>query len=59
MRIEMKTSDVLSRFKNAPKVAKILNVTKQAVYQWGDLVPEAAAFKLLEIEPSLPHKRVS
>ncbi|WDZ50208.1 Cro/CI family transcriptional regulator [Acinetobacter vivianii] len=55
----MKTADVLTRFKNAPKVAKILNVTKQAVYQWGDLVPEAAAFKLLEIEPSLPHKRVS
>ncbi|RSE33405.1 Cro/CI family transcriptional regulator [Acinetobacter junii] len=59
MRIEMKTKDVLSQFKNAPRVAKILKVTKQAVYQWGELVPEAAAFKLLEIEPSLPHRRIS
>lgn len=58
MRIEMKTSDVLARL-NAPKVARILKITRQAVYQWGELVPEAAAFKLLESEPSLPHKRVS
>lgn len=57
MRIEMKTSDVLARF-NAPKVASILKITRQAVYQWGELVPEAAAFKLLESEPTIPHKRV-
>ncbi|MHA3083761.1 Cro/CI family transcriptional regulator [Acinetobacter sp. ANC 5383] len=57
MRIEMKTSDVLDRF-NAPKIARILKITRQAVYQWGDLVPEAAAFKLLESCPNLPHKRI-
>ncbi|MCH4245965.1 Cro/CI family transcriptional regulator [Acinetobacter gerneri] len=58
MRIEIKTSDVLARF-NAPKIAKILKISRQAVYQWGDLVPEAAAFKLLEQVPELPHKRVA
>ncbi|ELZ1438241.1 Cro/CI family transcriptional regulator [Acinetobacter baumannii] len=58
MRIEMKTSDVLARF-NAPKIAKLLKISRQAVYQWGEYVPEAAAFKLLEQEPSLPVRRVS
>lgn len=58
MRIEMKTSDVLALF-NAPKIAKVLKITRQAVYQWGELVPEAAAFKLLEAEPQIPHKRVA
>ncbi|MCL6176160.1 Cro/CI family transcriptional regulator [Acinetobacter baumannii] len=53
----MKTSDVLARF-NAPKIAKILKISRQAVYQWGEFVPEAAAFKLLEQEPTLPFKRV-
>ncbi|MFU8927528.1 Cro/CI family transcriptional regulator [Acinetobacter puyangensis] len=58
MRIEMKTADVLARF-NAPKIAKVLKITRQAVYQWGELVPEAAAFKLLETEPTLPHRKVA
>ena len=58
MRIEMKKADVLARF-NAPKIAKILKITRQAVYQWGDSVPEAAAFKLAEIEPALPHKKIT
>lgn len=38
---------------------KILKISRQAVYQWGEFVPEAAAFKLLEQEPTLPFKRVS
>ncbi|WP_330848036.1 Cro/CI family transcriptional regulator [Acinetobacter sp. ME22] len=58
MRIEMKTSDVLARF-NAPKIAQILKITRQAVYQWGELVPEASAFKLLESDPKIPHKRIA
>jgi len=58
MRIEMKTSDVLARY-NAPKVAKKLKITRQAVYQWGSLVPEKAAFKLLLDDPRIPHKKVA
>lgn len=58
MRIEMKTSDVLAQF-NAPNIAKTLNITRQAVYQWGEFVPEKSAFKLLALNPSLPHKKVS
>ncbi|MCG2575174.1 Cro/CI family transcriptional regulator [Acinetobacter sp. ME22] len=54
----MKTSDVLARF-NAPKIAQILKITRQAVYQWGELVPEASAFKLLESDPKIPHKRIA
>lgn len=58
MRIEMKTSDVLARL-NAPKVAKTLKITRQAVYQWGDLVPEKSAFKLLITDPNIPHQKVA
>ena len=57
MRIEMKTSDVLARYK-APNVAQKLKITRQAVYQWGLLVPEKAAFKLLIVDPSIPHSKV-
>lgn len=46
MRIEMKTSDVLARF-NAPKIAKLLKISRQAVYQWGEFVPEAAVLNCL------------
>ena len=58
MRIEMKTSDVLARF-NAPKVAKTLKITRQAVYQWGELVPEKSAFNLLITDPNIPHQKVA
>ncbi|MCY1161789.1 hypothetical protein D9M71_18980 [compost metagenome] len=58
MRIEMKTSDVLARY-NAPKVALKLKITRQAVYQWGDFVPEKAAFKLLLVDPKIPHQKVA
>lgn len=58
MQIEMKTSDVLARF-NAPKVAQTLKSTRQAVYQWGELVPEKSAFKLLIMDPSIPHQKVA
>nr|WP_251992246.1 Cro/CI family transcriptional regulator [Acinetobacter sp. ANC 4218] len=54
----MKTSDVLARF-NAPKVAQTLKITRQAVYQWGELVPEKSAFKLLAADPSIPHQKVA
>jgi hypothetical protein len=53
----MKTSDVLARYK-APNVAQKLKITRQAVYQWGLLVPEKAAFKLLIVDPSIPHSKV-
>ncbi len=58
MDIEMKTSDVLARH-NAPKVAETLKITRQAVYQWGDLVPEKSAFKLLLADPQIPHRKVA
>lgn len=58
MRLEVKTTDVLQRM-NAPKVGEMLNITRQAVYQWGEYVPESAAFKLIKFFPDLPHKYVS
>ncbi len=58
MRLEMKTSDVLARQK-AAQIAKKLKITRQAVSQWGEIVPEKSAFKLLELDPSIPHQKVA
>lgn len=58
MKLEIKTKDVLKRM-NAPQIGRTLKITKQAVYQWGDLVPEASAFKLLKVDPNIPHKYVA
>ena len=58
MRLEVKTKDAL-KFMKAPAIGKALKITRQAVYQWGDLVPEASAFKLITIKPEIPHKHVA
>lgn len=58
MRLEVKKVDVLDRMK-APKIGKTLSITRQAVYQWGETIPETAAFKLIKILPDLPHKFVA
>lgn len=58
MRLEVKKTDVLQRM-NAPKVSEVLNITRQAVYQWGETIPESSAFKLIKVFPDLPHKYVS
>lgn len=35
------------------RLAEILNVTAQAIYQWGDLVPERRAIRLKARYPEL------
>lgn len=45
----MKTQDVLDRFGTATAVARELGVSKQAVSQWGELVPPASAALLEKI----------
>ena len=52
--IEMKTIDALS-YLNAPKIAKHLNISRQAIYQWGYLVPEKSALLLAKKFPEIPH----
>ncbi|MCS6114488.1 Cro/CI family transcriptional regulator [Shewanella baltica] len=42
----MKTKDAISHFGNKLKLAKALNVSKSAISQWGDDVPELRAFQI-------------
>ena len=41
----MKKSDVVTHFGNEVKTAEALDVTKQAVNGWGDVIPEGMAYK--------------
>ena len=58
MKLEIKKADVLKRM-SAPQIGRALNITRHAVYQWGELVPEASAFKLLKVDPKIPHRYVA
>lgn len=41
----MKKTDVIKHFGSAVAAAHALDVTKQAVNGWGDLIPEGMAYK--------------
>ncbi len=57
MQIIMNTSDAIDAFHSKAGVAKAIGITKQAVSQWGDVVPEASALKLLRVKPAIKHKQ--
>lgn len=42
----MKTADAIRFYGSVAKLADALNITPQAVYDWGDLVPRGRAFEL-------------
>jgi DNA-binding transcriptional regulator YdaS (Cro superfamily) len=42
----MRTSEVIEYFGGVKKVADALEIWPQAVYQWGDIVPEKTAYKI-------------
>jgi hypothetical protein len=56
----MLKSDVMKQFETYQDVADVLGITRSAVQQWGELVPETSAYKLqvitagrLRVDPSL------
>ena len=60
----MYKSDVLKHFKNGAAAGRALGVTKSAVSQWKEVIPEAVAYRAqrvtrgkLKVDPSLypPH----
>lgn len=42
----MTLEDALRHFGNKAEIARALNITPAAVYQWGDKLPELRAFQL-------------
>lgn len=62
----MKTADVIAHFGNSVKTAKALGITKSAVSQWGEYVPERIAYKVqfltggtLCVDPSAYQSKVA
>ena len=57
MNIVMKKEDALELFRgNAAELARAIGITRQAVKNWSEYVPENSAFKLLHANPKIPHK---
>lgn len=59
----MKKSVAISHFGTAIRLAKALNISKGAVSQWDDVIPEGSAYKLqvitggmLQVDASLYKK---
>ena len=42
----MKTKDAIKHFGSIKELCKVLDISKQAVSQWGDTVPDGRAFQL-------------
>jgi DNA-binding transcriptional regulator Cro len=49
--ISMKAKDLIKAAGGARKLASILHLTPQAVYYWGDLVPELQRYRIKELKP--------
>ena len=56
----MNTSDAVSHFGSVTALARALDISTSAVYQWPDIVPEGTAYKLqvltggaLQVKPEL------
>lgn len=46
----MKTKDAIEKFGSVKALADALNIWPQAVYAWGENVPELRVFQILEKE---------
>jgi DNA-binding transcriptional regulator YdaS (Cro superfamily) len=59
----MRKGDVIQHFGSQTKAALALGVTKSAVSQWGEIIPEGMAYKIqvitrgkLRVDPALYEK---
>jgi len=42
----VKTADVIAHFGSVSAVADALGISPQAIYQWGELVPQGRTFQI-------------
>jgi DNA-binding transcriptional regulator YdaS (Cro superfamily) len=45
----MRKSDVLKHFKTATAAARAIGITKSAVSQWADIIPEDKAYRYQDV----------
>ena len=60
----MKKDDAVSFYGTDAELARVLDITRQAVGKWGDVIPEGVAYKLqvltggrLKVDTSLYHSK--
>ena len=55
MEVFIKTEDAIAAYVDAADLARNLGLTRSAISQWGEFVPEISARGLLILMPSIPH----
>lgn len=55
MEVLIKTEDAVAAYKDAADLARSLGVSRAAISQWGEYVPEISARGLLILNPDIPH----
>jgi len=55
MLIQMRKEDAFQAVGRPKAIAEAIGVTRQAISQWGEFVPENSALKLLRLNPNIPH----
>jgi predicted transcriptional regulator len=50
---EMKTADLIRLFGGVTRTARVLGITKSAVSQWGEDVPELRVYQIREKRPTI------
>ncbi|VXA55349.1 conserved hypothetical protein [Acinetobacter proteolyticus] len=55
MEVIIKTVDAITAYKDAANLARSLGVSRSAISQWGEYVPEISARGLLILNPHIPH----
>lgn len=49
----MRKQDVIEEYGGPAEVARVLGVSKQAVYRWGEIIPERRAARLGKLNKKL------
>lgn len=49
----MRKQDVIEEYGGPAEVARVLGVSKQAVYRWGEIIPERRAARLSKLNKKL------
>ncbi|QOW45754.1 MULTISPECIES: Cro/CI family transcriptional regulator [Acinetobacter] len=55
MEVIIKTADAIAAYADAANLARCLGVSRAAISQWGEYVPEISARGLLILKPDIPH----
>lgn len=56
MRVLIKTSDAIKHFKNASRLADEIEITPQAINQWGEYVPDPSVGKIMAVIPNISYE---